>query len=65
MAGLPTTAPTDLERWRRSRLEGAGFEPRVAAELARGDRDLHELLALLDRGCPPDLAVRILAPDRS
>jgi hypothetical protein len=24
--------------------------------------DLHELLKLIDRGCPPDLAARILAP---
>jgi hypothetical protein len=35
----------------------------LAAELA-ADRgvDLHELLVLLDRGCPPPLAARILAP---
>jgi hypothetical protein len=24
--------------------------------------DLHELLVLVDRGCPPPLAARILAP---
>jgi hypothetical protein len=24
--------------------------------------DLHQLLELVDRGCPPELAVRILAP---
>jgi hypothetical protein len=24
--------------------------------------DLHALLGLVDRGCPPDLAARILAP---
>jgi hypothetical protein len=24
--------------------------------------DLHRLLSLVDRGCPPRLAVRILAP---
>jgi hypothetical protein len=52
-----------LDDWRRRRLAAAGFEPRLAAELA-GDPgvDLHELLVLLDRGCPPALAARILAP---
>ena len=31
---------------------------------SRGDDDvdLHELLVLVDRGCPPELAARILAP---
>lgn len=35
----------------------------LAGELA-GDPalDLHELLQLIDRGCPPDLAARIKAP---
>jgi hypothetical protein len=49
--------------WRRRRLAAAGFEPRLAAELAAEPGvDLHELLVLLDRGCPPPLAARILAP---
>jgi hypothetical protein len=40
-----------------------GFEHDLAARLAADDRyDLHELLGLIDRGCPPDLAVRIAAP---
>jgi hypothetical protein len=49
--------------WRRGRLLSAGFAPEPAARLA-GDCgvDLHALLELIDRGCPPDLAVRILAP---
>jgi hypothetical protein len=29
---------------------------------ADGDVDLHDLLNLIDRGCPPHLAARILAP---
>jgi hypothetical protein len=54
---------TALGEWRRRRLTAAGFEPRVAAELADEPAvDLHELLVLLDRGCPPPLAARILAP---
>ena len=52
-----------LGEWRRRRLTAAGFEPRLAAELAlEPEVDLHELLVLLDRGCPPPLAARILAP---
>jgi hypothetical protein len=53
----------DVERWRRATLRRAGFEPRLAARVAgAGGFDLHELLALVDRGCPPELAVRIVAP---
>ena len=49
--------------WRVRRLELAGFPTVIAERLARtGEIDLHELLKLLDRGCPPHLAVRILAP---
>jgi hypothetical protein len=50
-------------RWREMRLLSAGFPPELAEMLARQDRvDLHELLQLVDRGCPPPLAARILAP---
>lgn len=49
--------------WRRERLVSAGFAPGLAARAARDRRyDLHALLELVDRGCPPDLAARILAP---
>jgi hypothetical protein len=53
----------DLVGWRRDRLEAAGFARELADAMAR-DRamDLHALLDLVDRGCPPGLAVRILAP---
>ena len=53
----------DLVGWRRDRLEAAGFAREPADAMAR-DRtiDLHALLELVDRGCPPRLAVRILAP---
>jgi NTE family protein len=46
--------------WRKRRLETAGFAPSLAGELATTATDLHELLNLLDQGCPPDLAARIL-----
>jgi hypothetical protein len=49
--------------WRRRRLERAGFVPEVAASFAADARvDLHALLDLVDRGCPPHLAARIVAP---
>ena len=49
--------------WRKRRLERAGFDPALAAALAGDGRtDVHALLELVDRGCPPRLAARILAP---
>jgi hypothetical protein len=40
-----------------------GFSFRLASRLARDDRyDLHALIELVERGCPPELAVRVLAP---
>jgi hypothetical protein len=55
--------PVGVVPWRRGRLERAGFDPALAAALASDDRtDLHALLELVDRGCPPQLAVQILAP---
>jgi hypothetical protein len=48
--------------WRRHVLQQAGFSDPLAEELASdGDVDLHDLLKLVDRGCPPELAARILA----
>ena len=49
--------------WRADCLRKAGFERESAEALARDTGfDLHALLELVDRGCPPELAVRILAP---
>jgi hypothetical protein len=53
----------EVVSWRRDELVHAGFPPPLAAELARDPRyDLHALIELVERGCPPELAVRILAP---
>ena len=54
----------DLAAWRRERLERAGFPAPLARRLAheRG-QDLHALIELAARGCPPDLAMRIALPD--
>jgi hypothetical protein len=53
----------DVAAWREARLLAAGFDGRVAFDFARNRAvDVHGLLELVDRGCPPDLAARILAP---
>jgi hypothetical protein len=50
-----------IERWRAEALERAGYEPRVAADLAaRLDIDLHLATDLLAAGCSQELAVQIL-----
>ena len=52
-----------IRRWRCEQLLRSGFEPRLAGELAGDARwDLHALIELVERGCPPPLAARILAP---
>ena len=52
-----------MQAWRREQLLQSGFPVRLAARLARDARvDLHALIDLTERGCPPELAVRILAP---
>ena len=49
--------------WRTERLLATGFDRELAGSLAAEDAvDLHALLELVDRGCPPELAARILAP---
>jgi hypothetical protein len=49
--------------WRRRQLVEAGFSDRLARRVADDPAyDLHALIELVERGCPPALAVRILAP---
>jgi hypothetical protein len=49
--------------WRCGRLRQAGFDSELAEELSREcGVDLHALIELVERGCPPQLAARILAP---
>jgi hypothetical protein len=57
-------APLDpVAEWRRRCLLAAGFASDLAAHLAENCAvDLHAVLELIDRGCPPELAARILAP---
>ncbi len=50
-------------RWRAQRLRRAGFSGELADCIARESQvDVHAVLELVDRGCPPELAARILAP---
>ena len=56
-------SPADVTWWRRCRLLDAGFPETLATVLAAAPAvDLHALLLLVDRGCPPELAARILSP---
>lgn len=66
---VPVVAPppggghSDVADWRWRRLVVAGFDPALARRLATTPGvDLHALLDLVDRGCPPELAARILEP---
>ena len=60
--------PTEIEEeqvvaWRREQLAEAGFSLPLAARVATDPRyDLHALIELVELGCDPELAVRILAP---
>jgi hypothetical protein len=54
---------TNIVGWRRSQLADAGFSLPLAARIAGDARyDLHALIEVTERGCAPELAVRILAP---
>lgn len=51
----------EVTAWRIERLRSAGYDPEAALVIAL-DRevDLHRAVSLLERGCPPDLALQIL-----
>ena len=63
MKAIPRRPEPEFREWRRARLINAGFAPELATALGFDPRiDLHDLLELVDRGCPPHLAARIHAP---
>ena len=63
MKAIPRHPEPELREWRRARLIQAGFRPELATALGSDARiDIHDLLELVDRGCPPHLAARIVAP---
>ena len=50
-----------VESWRAEQLEMAGYGAQAANELAlRHDVDLHVAVNLVARGCPAELALKIL-----
>lgn len=58
---LEDTEQMQIELWRTEELERAGYGHRAAERLAAcHDVDLHQAVRLLERGCPPELALRIL-----
>jgi hypothetical protein len=58
---LEDTEQLQIELWRTEELERAGYSRRAAERLAaRQDIDLHLAVGLLERGCSPELALRIL-----
>ena len=59
----PLVVSAGVVAWRRRRLLDAGFDGMTADVFARTESvDLHELIQLIERGCPPSLAARIMAP---
>jgi hypothetical protein len=53
----------EVVRWRCEQLVESGFVLALAARVAKDTHyDLHALIELVERGCQPELAVRILAP---
>jgi hypothetical protein len=53
----------EILSWRRRQLVQTGFPGTLAERVADDSAyDLHALIELVERGCPPELAVRILAP---
>ena len=55
--------PDHVFTWRRDQLVRSGVPPSLAARAAMdGGYDVHAFVELLERGCPPELAIRILAP---
>jgi len=64
MSAVETFIETEserVERWRTDELLRVGFDVETAVVLAgEPGVDLHAALDLVERGCPPPLAARIL-----
>ena len=64
MSAVETYIETEserVERWRSDELLRVGFDVETATLLAAEMAvDLHTALDMVERGCPPDLAARIL-----
>ena len=61
--GRTAVADRQVVAWRREQLLAAAFPAELADALARDwGVDLHTLIELVERGCDPVLAARILSP---
>jgi hypothetical protein len=59
---LDARGGAEIVSWRRRQLVDAGFPRALATAIAHDPAyDLHALIELVERGCPPTLAARILA----
>jgi hypothetical protein len=58
---VPALEVLQLEAWRREQLVAAGVPPREARHAAEAGVDAARVRALVARGCPPELALRIVA----
>jgi hypothetical protein len=53
----------EVYTWRHAQLVRSGFSEPLAVRAAHDGRyDLHRLIELVEGGCAPELALRILAP---
>lgn len=50
----------EVESWRLTVLLDAGYPPELAELIAESKADLHQAVALLERGCPAPTAARII-----
>lgn len=53
------TSP-EVEAWRLHVLLQAGYPLKVAERIAAANADLHVAVEILERGCTPHMAARIL-----
>ncbi|KAF0845748.1 hypothetical protein [Nocardia caishijiensis] len=57
------SVPGEVRKWRSRWLVASGFPPWLAETVTSDPEvDVHALSQLVDQGCAPELAVRILAP---
>jgi hypothetical protein len=64
MSAVETSIETEaerVERWRTDELLRVGYDFETATVMAADSTiDLHAAIDLVERGCPPDIAARIL-----
>jgi hypothetical protein len=57
---VPDLDALDLVAWRREQLVAAGVQPRAARSAAEAGIDASRVRSLVERGCAPELALRIV-----